>query len=117
VLRRHRQSARSCSSFIVAGQGDTFLELLFDFEGSRVGELIANAGARDFAGEFVEAESDFQALFASHLAIEFDLFLQGGFGGHEENLHEAAALVDCPGIPVDLQDRGILRKSPLLMSG
>jgi hypothetical protein len=117
VWRRPRQSARSCSSFIIVGEGDALLELLFDFAGGGVGELIANAGACDFAGEFVQAQGNLQALFAGHLAIEFDLFFQRGFGSHRENLHEAAALVDCLGIPVDLKDRGLLRKSALLMSG
>jgi hypothetical protein len=41
--------------------------------------------ARDFAGEFVQIQRDFEALLAGHLAIKLDLTLECGPGRHQQS--------------------------------
>lgn len=54
----------------------------FDFLVAGTGMLMADAFAREIAGEFVQVESDGDALFAGHLAVTFDLDFSGCLRTH-----------------------------------
>jgi len=49
----------------------------FDFSGIRIRMLPADAFACDFAGHFMQFQSDCKPLLAGHAAIALDLFCQG----------------------------------------
>ncbi len=67
------------------GESEAFAEEFFDLGGGGVWMLVADAFAGDVAGEFVEAEADSETLFAGHLAIQFDLFVERLLGVHGIN--------------------------------
>ena len=52
----------------------------------RIRVLMANASARDVAGELVQIQSNGQPLFACHLAISLNLLLQRSLGRHQSTI-------------------------------
>ena len=72
----------------------------FNFGDANFWILAADAFARDVAGHFMQVERDAQPLFAGHLAIAFDLFVQCRCRIHEEiiaNLLQRSKIIQ-PGV-------------------
>ena len=84
-MNRRKQSTSSSCTVTAVGEAETFAKEFFNLGGSGVWMLVADAFARDVAGEFGQAQADGETFFAGHLAIQLDLLLERLLGVHGVN--------------------------------
>jgi hypothetical protein len=84
----------------------------FNFGDASFWILAADAFARDVAGHLVQVERDAKPLFAGHLAVAFNLFVQCRCRSHEEiiaNLLQRSKIIQ-PGVGATVAVRKHLRR-------